>query len=266
MFCKAQRVLIWWLSASAFWLVVSQSVAAPRWVARSITLPRHDWGFDFGLGVGHLDAPDPPTGVGLNVEMAVAATRHLELGVRDGFRFGAEGRATRADEYGSLFDRQTFGTNHDDVANPEFRMTGELVDGPIVELALEGRAALPIEDGSELALQFGMPVWFHLGHSVRLDTGLYVPVAFYEPTLVSLSAPLDVWIQCSPALWLGPMTGVRVSRQGSADRTDVSLGFGLGYSLGRAVDLKTMALAPQINHERGARNFGAGIGIQVRIE
>jgi hypothetical protein len=260
------RALLGSLAVCAFSLVASQSLAAPRWVARSITLPRHDWAFDFGLGVGHFDAPDPPTGVGLNVEIAVGVTRHLELGVREGFRFGAEGRATRADEYGRLFDRQTFGTNHDDLANPEFRMRGALVDGPVVELALEGRAALPIENGSELALEFGMPVWFHLGRSVRLDTGVFVPIAFYEPTLFSVSAPLDVWIQCSPALWLGPMTGVRVTHQGSADRTDVSLGFGLGYSLGRTADLKTMALAPGINHERGARNFGVGIGLQLRIE
>ena len=98
------------------------------------------------------------------------------------------------------------------------------------------------------------------------DTGVYVPVVFYEPRLFSVSAPLDVWIQCSPALWLGPMTGVRVTHQGPADRTDISLGFGLGYSLGRAVDLKTMALAPAVNHERGARNFGVGIGLQLRIE
>src|SRR5690242_7999378 len=121
----AQRVLFCSLSVSAFSLAASQSLAAPRWVARSLTLPRHDWAFDFGLGVGHFDAPDPPTGVGLNVEMAVAVTRHLELGLREGFRFGAEGRATRADEYGRLFDRQTFGTNHDDLANPEFRMRGQ---------------------------------------------------------------------------------------------------------------------------------------------
>lgn len=262
---KHHRVLGWLLWASVL-SVASPSMAAPRWVERSITLPRHDWAFDVGLGIGHLDAPDPPTGVGLNLEMAVAVTRHLELGLRDGFRFGPEGRATRADEYGRLFDRQTFGTNHDDVANPEFRMRGALVDGEVVELALEGRVALPIEQGSEVALQFGMPLWFHLGHSVRLDTGVYVPVAFYDPTLVSVSAPLDVWIQCTRTLWLGPMTGVRAVHQGQFDRTDVSLGFGLGYSLGRAVDLKTMALAPGINHERGARNFGLGIGIQVRIE
>jgi hypothetical protein len=165
-----------------------------------------------------------------------------------------------------LFDRQTFGTNHDDVANPEFRLRGALVDSALVELALEGRAALPIEDGSKIALQFGMPLWFHLGHSVRLDTGVYVPLAFYDPTLVMVSAPLDVWIQCTPQLWLGPLTGVRVIHQGPLDRTDVSLGFGLGYSLGRSADFKAMALAPGINHAEGARNFGAGAGFELRIE
>lgn len=264
--CKKRRVLGSLLLVAAVSDVPSLAFAAPPWVDRSITLPRHDWAFDFGLGVGHFDAPEPPTGVGLNVEMAVAVARHLELGLRGGFRFGADGRATRADEYGRLFDRQTFGTNHDDVANPEFRIRGALVDSAVVELALEGRATLPIEQGSEFALQFGMPVWFHLGRSVRLDTGVYVPVAFYDPTLVAVSAPLDVWIQCTPRLWLGPTTGVRVIRQRQLDRTDVSLGFGLGYSLARALDLKTMALAPGINHTRGARNFGVGVGIQVRVE
>ena len=263
---RYHRILLRSSWASAFSLLVSQGHAAPRWVARSVTLPEHDWAFDFGLGIGHFDAPDPPTGAGMNVEMAVGVTRNLELGVREGFRFGSEGRATRANEYGRLFDRQTFGTNQDELANPEFRMRGRLVDGPTVELALEGRAALPIEQGSELALQFGMPVWFRLGRSVRLDTGVYVPVAFYEPTRVSLSAPLDVWIQCSPALWLGPMTGVRITRQGESERTDVSLGFGFGYSLGRAADFKAMALAPRVNQEQGARTFGVGVGFQVRIE
>ena len=62
------------------------------------------------------------------------------------------------------------------------------------------------------------------------------------------------------------MTGVRLYHQGNFDRTDWSLGFGLGYSITRALDLKTMVLMPGINHPEGARNIGAGVGIQVRIE
>ena len=45
-----------------------------------------------------------------------------------------------------------------------------------------------------------------------------------------------------------------------------SFGFGLGYSITRALDLKAMMLMPGINHTEDARNFGAGVGIQVRIE
>jgi len=240
--------------------------AAPPWVDRTITLPQSDWAFDFGLGIGHYDAPDPPTGVGLNVEGAVGVTRRLELGLRTGFRFGDEGRATRADEYGRLFDRETFGTNHDDIANPEFRIRGGLVEGDVVALALEGRVVLPFEDGSRFAAQFGVPIAFHFGHSVRLDTGAYVPVAFYDPTVFAVSIPLHVWIQATPRLWLGPMTGVRWVHRDPRDRTDMALGFGLGYSITHALDLKTMFFMPGINHEEGARNFGLGVGIQVRIE
>lgn len=242
------------------------ALGAPPWVSRSVVLPRHDWAFDVGLGIGHLKAPDPPTGVGLNVEGAVAVTRGLELGLRMGFRFGDDGRITHADEYGRLFDRETFGTNYDEVANPEFRIRGALIRSNIVELALEGRATLPFEDGSEFGAMFGMPLWFHFGHSVRLDTGVYVPVVFYDPTLFAVSVPVHVWIQATPSLWLGPMTGVRFLHRGAFERTDIALGFGLGYQIARALDLKTMMYMPGINHESGARNFGVGVGLQIRIE
>jgi hypothetical protein len=240
--------------------------AAPPWVDRSITLPRHDWAFDFGLGIGHANLPGSPTGVGLNLEGAVSVTRALELGLRSGFRFGDDGRITRADEYGRLFDRETFGTNHDVFANPEFRIRGALVQGDVVELALEGRAILPFEDNSRFGLVFGLPLLFHFGHAVRLDTGVFVPVLFYDPTAIAFSVPLHVWIQASPSLWLGPMTGIRSYHQGNGDHTDVALGFGLGYSITHALDLKTMFFMPGINHTEGARNFGVGLGLQVRIE
>jgi len=110
------------------------------------------------------------------------------------------------------------------------------------ELGIEGRATLPFETGSRVAAMFGMPVALHFGASVRLDTGLYLPVTLYDPVLFAVSVPLDIWFQVTPRLWLGPMTGLRFYHQGPADRTDLALGFGLGYSLARALDLKTMFL------------------------
>jgi hypothetical protein len=242
------------------------ALCASTWVERSIVLPRHDWAFDFGLGIGHQDAPDPQTGVGMNVEGAVAVTRGLELGLRTGFRFGDDGRFTRADEYGRLYDRETFGTNNDDVANPEFRIRGALVSGRVFELGLEGRATLPFERGSEFGMMFGLPLRLHIEHTVRLDAGVYVPIVFYDPTLFEVSLPLHVWIQATHRLWLGPMTGARFFHRGAYERTDIAMGFGLGYAVMHALDFKTMIFMPGINHEAGARNFGVGVGLQVRID
>jgi hypothetical protein len=257
--------------AASLTLLTSSASAAGPWVDRRITLPRHDWAFDFGLGLAHRNADppiDPPTGGGLNFEMGVGITEHLELGFRTGTRFGNDGRFTSADAAGRLFDRQTFGTRSESWANPEVRIRGSLVHGRVGELALEGRAVLPFEAGSRFGAMFGMPVAFHGGHSVRVDTGVYVPVVFYDPTVNALSIPVDVWIQATHRLFLGPMTGVRFQNafRNERGRTDVSIGFGLGYAVARMADLKTMIIFPRINEDAGARDFDVGFGIQIRIE
>ena len=43
-----------------------------------------------------------------------------------------------------------------------------------------------------------------------------------------------------------------------------SLGFGLGYQVASAIDLKTMLLFPAVD-DATVRNFGAGFGVQFRI-
>jgi hypothetical protein len=239
--------------------------AAPPWVDRNLTLPSGDWAFDFGLGVGHV--PDDSE-AGVNLEMAVGITPRVELGVRTGLRIGdtAE-RGIVADDYGRLFDRQTFDVGADTVANPEIRVRGALVRDSIAEVALEGRVVLPFADGTGAGLLFGVPLSFHLGDRVRLDTGPYVPVAFppHADTDVALSIPIDVWIQAGPRFWLGPMAGLKFERLGNnGGATDVSFGFGLGYSIARVVDFKAMFLFPTINNESG--DFGVGAGVEVRIE
>jgi hypothetical protein len=111
----------------------------------------------------------------------------------------------------------------------------------------------------------GVPLAFHLGRVARLDTGVYIPVLFADPTVTAFSLPLDAWFQVSPKLWLGPMTGVVVGTNTNAP-TNISLGFGLGYQVASFVDLKTMVLVPDINHSPVFRAVGAGIGVQIRIE
>lgn len=253
------------LTAAAALLAASAAAAAPPWVDRHVVVPEHDWAFDFGIGIARdYFPPRSPTGAGMNFEMAVSPVDRLELGIRSGLRIGDDGRATVADAYGRLFDRQTFGTNHDDFANPEVRVRGALLRARVVEIALEGRIFLPAEHGSEVGTMFGVPFLFHLGGVARIDMGVYVPVLFYSPIIAYISAPLDVWFQVTNHLWLGPMTGVVFNT--NTQRAEVPLGFGLGYQIVRAVDLKTQFLFPQINETQGAQTFGFGVGVQIRIE
>jgi hypothetical protein len=239
--------------------------AEEPWVERGITLPRGEWAFNVGLGVGHTPADD--TSAGVNAEMAVGITSRIELGLRTGVRF-ADGD-DHADTYGRLFDRETLDVDAEGgqvLANPELRVRGALVRAPIVELSLEGRIVLPFADDSNAGLLFGVPMAFHLGSVVRLDVGVFMPVVFDRPdTLIGLHVPVDLWIQATERLWLGPMTGVEFDRLGRQDgSTSIPLGFGLGYALLGSLDLKTMFLFPEINND--SRDFGAGLGLEARIE
>ncbi|MDP9152295.1 MAG: hypothetical protein M3O36_20410 [Myxococcota bacterium] len=245
-----------------------EAIAAPPWVDRHLTLPAGDWAFDFGLGVGHAAGDADVTAAGLNAELAVGLTSRLELGVRTGARFGAAAeRAVRSDRYGRFFDRQTFGTGNEILANPEVRVRGALVRGEAVELALEGRLVAPFEVGTRAGAMFGMPLAFHLGDRVRLDTGIYVPVVFTDPdAYVELRLPLDVWIQASPRVWVGPMTGVVIVQPGkTVSGADLSLGVGMGFQVTHAVDFKAMVLFPSVNRN-GGRDFGVGAGVEFRVE
>jgi hypothetical protein len=61
------------------------------------------------------------------------------------------------------------------------------------------------------------------------------------------------------------MSGLAFERVGErGGSTNFSLGCGLGYSITHYLDFKAMVLFPTINNE--SRVFGAGAGIQVRIE
>lgn len=246
----------------------SSADAAPPYVERRLTQPRHAWAFDAGLGIGRYDTgATSGVGPGLNFEGAVGIIERLELGFRQGIRANREGRIAGADHYGRLFDRQTYGTRTDTFANPELRVRGRFVDSEIFELGLEGRVYVPIEQQSRFGHMFGVPMAFHIGRVARLDTGVYIPVVFYDPIATAVSAPLDVWFQVSDRVWLGPMTGVRFYDPGSTrSQTDVSMGFGFGYQILSWLDFKTAFRFPRINDPDGTGNFGIGAGVQLRIE
>lgn len=240
--------------------------AAGAFVYRGITLPRGGVALGVGLGVGHDDIDPGPsrTGLGLNLEIAGGVTSELELGLRGGFRLDADGRATRADQYGRPFDTETFGTGGDAAANPEAHLRWAVARGSAAQLGLELRAYLPFESNTRFGLMFGVPIALRVG-AVRLDTGLYVPIIFDDPATRIVSIPFHLWIQASSTLWLGPLFGLRMVNQ-SGRFDEYPLGFGLGSMLSRAVDLRTWFLFPDISRTQGARRFGAGLALEIRFD
>ena len=105
----------------------------------------------------------------------------------------------------------------------------------------------------------------HLGDSVRLDTGGYVPMVLDYTPPFGFIVPLDLWVQLSPRFWLGPMTGFNVVRYAdNSAPTWVSMGFGVGYQIRRNIDFKSMFLFPALNQD--SRVFGLGAGVQLRLE
>ena len=242
----------------------SRASAAAPWIYRGLTLPRHDIALDFGLGYGHADAdPNDVDGFGLNLELRAGVTHNFELGFRMGFRLDEGGQFTQADRYGRPFDTETYGTLGDRASNPELRFRWSVARGYAAELGLELRAYLPIEATSRFGIMFGLPIALRAG-PVRFDTGLYVPILFYDPTRTAVSVPLHIWFQVAYNFWLGPLLGLRFESPGS--HTAYPLGFGLGWQSGRAIDIRTWFLFPDMNREAAARSYGLGIALEVRFE
>jgi hypothetical protein len=265
---KAATVTVLGASVLVSLVFAGAARAEAPWVYRSIVLPRGAIALDLGLGLGHQPEGPPEngsiTGLGMNLALSGSITHELEIGVRTGFRLDDAGQVTQADGYGRPFETETYGTDHDRVANPEVHFRWAVARGSAAELGLELRAYLPIESGSSFGLMFGLPVVLRAG-AIRLDTGLYVPVIFSNPTQTVVSVPLHLWIQATRTLWLGPLFGVRVV-SGGGSHDQYPLGFGLGSSLTRTVDLRTWILFPDISQNEAARTFGAGVALQLRFE
>jgi hypothetical protein len=112
-------------------------------------------------------------------------------------------------------------------------------------------------------MMLALPVALRAG-ALRLDTGVYVPVIFSDPTLTIISVPLHLWIQATPRLWLGPLFGLRVVANGG-NQTEVPLGFGMGTALDRAVDLRAWFLFPDVSQNGSTRGYGGGVALQLRF-
>jgi hypothetical protein len=253
-------------------LVVAALAAAPSraeaeiFVHRDQVLPGGVWAIDFGLGIGHVDPPGPVgpfTGLGFNLEIKGGLTSRLQLGVRTGIRVGDDGKITQADRYGRTFETETYGTGAETLANPEISLRLMVLHSSSAELGVEGRLYIPIEAGTDTGVMLAVPLAFHFSPTVRLDTGIFVPIIFSDPTRSVISFPFHLWLQASDQVAVGPITGIQVHNPGGS--ITVPLGLGLNYGATSTADLRFWFLFPNIKGDGQARNYGAGIGVEARF-
>lgn len=260
----------------------SSSASADKpFVDRPLTLPLLHMSADAGIGFGQ-GAP-PPTvdqagnshpsalkfGWGSNLDAAVGLPFVGELGVRFGFRFDQNGVnagwGMGADHFARLFDPIVDGPGGDTFANPEIRLRGSLLDLEVVQLGLETRAVLPIADGSDFVLTPGVPVRIHLPTLARIDTGVWVPIAFTSNTGFTVDVPAQLFFQVGSAFF-GPLTGLRYNNPGDGSSSvDVPAGLGGGYTLGGILDLKVQVRTERINDANWTQFIGGGIGAGLRL-
>jgi hypothetical protein len=246
--------------------------AAERWVDRPMTLHQLVFAGDVGLGIGHFDYNVGPrpfktdfTGVGLNLEGAIGITERLELGIRTGAAFGDDAKATRADYFGRTNQTETFDEGGRTFANPELRVKWVAYSGSVAEIGLDGRVYLPTDPNSDFGIMFGVPFAFHISDFMRIDLAVDLITTFGDHAHVGVSVPAYFWFQVNEKLWLGPMAAVRFANRNDPrfNDNDLLLGFGMGYQVARAVDLKWQFQAPAIDN--GLHYYGAGFGVQFRI-
>jgi hypothetical protein len=269
---SAAAVIVFAIAASA--------AAAPEWVDRGLTMRQFGVSIDVGLGLAH-DEVAAVTGAGVNIEGAFGILDNLEIGLRTGIRFGDDlVKPLQADQYGRLFDLETYGTGADLFANPELRLLGRVLDLSVFELGVEGRVYIPFEDGTRFSFMVGLPMRFHVARILRIDTGIYMPVIFYRnanggtSNAVSVNAPLEFWFQVTRHLFLGPLLEFRVNNDNLPFDADheagVLLGFGLGYQISRFADFKTSFLLPRLNGDYGPNypgpDFAFGIGLGLHFD
>jgi hypothetical protein len=264
---------------------------APQFVDRKLTLPPLVIAADGALAVGHWDIAgvavpagtqvnvavpsSSGTGIGFNAEGAIGIIPHLTVGARViGLNFSDDSKASNAAGYGRMYDLQPFNSGGDTFSNPELWGRYEFLDLDKIEVGVDARLILPFDAHTSLGVVGGVPVSFHLPGTLRFDTGGYLGFAFSDPVVFYFHVPAQAWFQINPNLFLGPLTGLTIESVSAGGQTNtataINLGFGIGYTVIPALDIKALPIFwPSINNnfgENGFANFGFSAGIEYRID
>ena len=266
------------VTAAALLLATGEARAAKPWIERPLSLETLHAQIQAGVGFGqYTDLSGQKFGTGSNLEAGIGLPFFGELSVRTGYRFGLPGRAAQADYYARLFDHETANMGGDAWSNPEIRLRGSIVDLEVAGVGLETRFVVPLADGSNFSIAPGLPVVFRIPKLARIDTGIFVPIAFNDQTQYTISIPAQLWFQVDD-FFFGPMTGIRYNRiatltfdttgaqhSSTTTRTDIPLGLGAGYTVGGMLDIKAQLYMLRINDSDWSKTIGGGVGVGVLL-
>ncbi len=87
-------------------------------------------------------------------------------------------------------------------------------------------------------LRAGVPVLFHLGDTMRLDTGAFLELSFSDPLGKGLSIPVSFAANLNPNLFLGARTGVLLP---NFDSFAMPLGVFVGYTIANGAGASPLA-------------------------
>ena len=252
-------------------LVGSSPARATDWVDRPLTngsmhaQGEAGYGIGFGARESELSAPvmtsSTDKGSGFHLGASLGLPLGFEVGARVGFRIGSAGQKTRGDEFGRVYDANTYGAGSDTVSNPEFSLRSSIIATRIVELGTDARFTIPIASGSSFGLTAGIPLRIRAPGSLRFDTGLYLPVVFTSSTDYGFSIPAQLWVQIGD-LYVGALSGVKIYRQ-PLERVDIAVGVGAGYTFGGIFDVRMQVLTQRVNDEEWLRATGLGLNVGV---
>ncbi len=257
-------------------LAPCQALADKPFVDRPLTLPvlhvSADAGVGFGQyqpvtidGAGNEAVGSWKVGAGSSLEAAVGLPFVGELGARVGYRFDANGEGAQADHFARLFDPIVNEPGLDPWTDPELYLRGTLVDVQAVQIGLETRVILPTAQGSNLAVTPGIPLRVHIPGLLRVDTGVYFPVApFDQDAGFLIQVPAQLFFQVGDAFF-GPLTGVRYAGSSDGPNPAITAGVGGGYTLWGLLDLKAQVYTDLLNDASWPNHIGGGVGVGLRI-
>ena len=249
----------------------STPARATDWVDRPITNGSMHVQGDLGYGIGfgarqsELSAPLMTSGTekgsGFHLGAQLGLPLGFEIGARMGFRIGDAGKITRGDEFGRVYDANTYNAGSDGASNPEFMLRSSIIATKIVEVGSEARFVIPAVTGSSFGMTAGFPLRIRAPGVLRFDTGFYLPAVFNATSDYGFSIPLQLWVQIAN-FYVGALSGVKIYRQ-PFERVDVAAGVGAGVTLAGIFDVRMQVLTQRVNDEDRLRATGLGLNVGI---